>query len=302
MYCSDTRSENTGTLPISTPGAIVTSCSRTTRMGTSMPYGARNGLGPDAGRHHDGVRDDLGAVGQPHAGDLVTLDQQPGHVGALPNSHACGTCRHGEGLRGLVRVAVAAARLPRERLERRQVGERPQPGDLGGVDLLGLHTDGPLCGKAFAQRVGIAFAHPDDVSGLTEPDVGAEDLLGLLEHLEADGGHRGQRADAVVAAHDAAGLSGHAGADGIAFGDHDVGDAALRQRPGRGGAFDAAADDHHIRGTHRPGIQSVPASGTRAIAAASIVTATRSSGSRWHTCALPQARAIVCASIVSTRR
>ena len=51
-----------------------------------------------------------------------------------------------------------------------------------------------------------------------------------------------------------------------------------------------------------PGIQSVPASGTRAIAAASMVTATRSSGSRCSTCALPQARAIVCASMVSTRR
>ena len=43
MYCRDTRSENTGTLPISTPGVIVTSCSRITRMGTSTPYGARNG-------------------------------------------------------------------------------------------------------------------------------------------------------------------------------------------------------------------------------------------------------------------
>mgnify|MGYP003694574319 CR=1 FL=1 len=53
---------------------------------------------------------------------------------------------------------------------------------------------------------------------------------------------------------------------------------------------------------HRPGIQSVPASGTLAIAAASMVTATRSSGSRCSTCALPQARAMVWASMVSTRR
>ncbi len=53
---------------------------------------------------------------------------------------------------------------------------------------------------------------------------------------------------------------------------------------------------------HAPGIQFVPASGTRAIAAASMVIATRSSGSRWHTCALPQARAMVWASMVSTRR
>src|SRR5262249_16050376 len=51
-----------------------------------------------------------------------------------------------------------------------------------------------------------------------------------------------------------------------------------------------------------PGIQSVPASGTRAIAAASTVSATRSSGSRLWRCDLPQARASVCASSVSTRR
>ena len=52
----------------------------------------------------------------------------------------------------------------------------------------------------------------------------------------------------------------------------------------------------------RPGIQFVPASGTRAIAAASMVSATRSSGSRLCTCDLPHARASVCASSVSTRR
>ena len=52
----------------------------------------------------------------------------------------------------------------------------------------------------------------------------------------------------------------------------------------------------------RLGIQPVPASGTRAIAAASIVSATRSSGSRLRTWDLPQARARVWASSVRTRR
>ena len=51
-----------------------------------------------------------------------------------------------------------------------------------------------------------------------------------------------------------------------------------------------------------PGIQSVPANGTRAIAAASMVSATRSSGSRLCRWLLPQARAMVCASSVSTAR
>lgn len=52
----------------------------------------------------------------------------------------------------------------------------------------------------------------------------------------------------------------------------------------------------------RPGIQLVPASGTRAIAAASIVSATRSSGSRLCTCDLPQARASVWVSSTKVRR
>ena len=52
----------------------------------------------------------------------------------------------------------------------------------------------------------------------------------------------------------------------------------------------------------KPGIQLVPASGTRAIAAASTVSATRSSGSRLCTCDLPQARASVCVSSVIVRR
>ena len=174
MYCRDTRSENTGTLADLDAGVDRHELFADHPDGDVDAVRRQERLGPDAGRHHHGVRGDLGAVGQPHAGDLVTLDQQPGHVGALKNSYTCGTCRHGERLRGPVGVAVAAARLPRERLERRQVRERPQPGDLGGVDLLGLHADGPLCGKAFAQRVGIAVADPDHVSRLAEPDVGAD--------------------------------------------------------------------------------------------------------------------------------
>ena len=48
--------------------------------------------------------------------------------------------------------------------------------------------------------------------------------------------------------------------------------------------------------------KSQPASGSPVIADASMVSATRSSGSRLWTCDLPQARASVCASSVSTLR
>lgn len=51
-----------------------------------------------------------------------------------------------------------------------------------------------------------------------------------------------------------------------------------------------------------PGTQLVPASGRRAIAAASTVNATRSSRSRWCTFCFPQARAMVVSSMLSVFR
>ena len=73
-----------------------------------------------------------------------------------------------------------------------------------------------------------------------------EELLGVLEHLESDGRHRGERADAVVAPDDAAGLARHSRPDGVAFGDKHIGDTALRQRPRGRRALDAAADDDDV--------------------------------------------------------
>src|SRR5439155_25258597 len=82
-----------------------------------------------------------------------------------------------------------------------------------------------------------------------------------------------------------------------------VGHAEMRQQKAD---LVAIARDRRVVELHhdpfRPGIQSVPASGTRAMAAASTVSATRSSGSRLWTCDLPHARASVCVSSVSTRR
>src|SRR5918994_6410662 len=70
----------------------------------------------------------------------------------------------------------------------------------------------------------------------------------------------------------------------------------------RGGERALEAQREPAHGPFAPGIQSVPASGTLAIAAASTVSATRSSGSRLWTCDFPHARASVCVSSVRTRR
>lgn len=179
-----------------------------------------------------------------------------------------------------------------------------------------------LRGHVGLQRPDVLGAHADEVSALPEPDVLPPYLLGLFEQLEALPRHRGQRRDAVVAADDAARLARAAGADGVPLQHEHVADAALREGPRHGHALDAAADDDDVddaaadetaqtgqfgcagRPVHgvTPGIHDVPASGTRAIAAASTVSATRSSGSRWWTSALPQARASMVVSMVSARR
>ena len=131
----------------------------------------------------------------------------------------------------------------------------------------------------------------------------AEDLLGLLEHLQSDGGHRGKRTDPVVAPDDPAGLAGHPRRDGIAFGHNDVRDAALAQRPRSGRTLDAAADDDDVRGlVTRPG--DPVGAGQRHPGHRRRLDGHRDQvlGLEVQTCALPHARAMVWASMVSTRR
>lgn len=139
--------------------------------------------GPDTGGDDDGACRDPGAVDQLDTGDSVPVDDQPGHGGALVDSYPGGSGRHRERLRGLVGVAVPAAGLPPERRERFQIGPRPHLGHFGSVDLLGLHPDLALGGQALAQVVDVGCPDTDDIAGLPEPDVGAEVLLGVLEHL-----------------------------------------------------------------------------------------------------------------------
>ena len=67
-------------------------------------------------------------------------------------------------------------------------------------------------------------------------------------------------------------------------------------------ASSLAPRSRHLYAGGSPGIQFVPASGTFAIAAASTVSATRSSGSRLWTLDLPHARARAVSSIVIALR
>ena len=106
-------------------------------------------------------------------------------TGALPDSDTRGPRRHRERLGGLIarrHTRRGPPRRTRRRASRSAYGH--SRADVGGVDLLGLHADGALGGKALAQRLHVLLADADDVSGLPEADVVAEQLLGVLEHLE----------------------------------------------------------------------------------------------------------------------
>ena len=87
-------------------------------------------------------------------------------------------------------------------------------------------------------------------------------------------------------------------------GDRRLGDGAARDDEQHRAGDPGGGLRGHRRVAHRwaPGIQSVPASGTLAMAAASMVSAARSSGSRLCTSDLPQARASMVTSMVSARR
>jgi hypothetical protein len=117
--------------------------------------------------------------------------------------------------------------------------------DFAVVDVLGMHAAGALVGHRGVQGGDVVLGDPDDVAGLVEPDVGSEDLLGVLEQVQAPRRHRREGGDPVMAAHHAGGL---AGADGVAFEDDDVGDAAPGQCPGGDAAFESTADDDDLGG------------------------------------------------------
>ena len=128
-----------------------------------------------------------------------------------------------------------------------------------------------------------------DTRSCDSPDSAPRISRRAFEDRQGVPGHGGQRPDAVVAAHDAAGLAGPARPDGGPVQHQHVAHAQLDQGAGGAQPGDPGPDDddvgrlgHGHRGVAggQPGIQLVPARGTLAIAAASTVRAARSSGSR----------------------
>ncbi len=163
-------------------------------------------------------------------------------------------------------------------------------------------------GQVGLERGDVLRPDRDQVAGLAEPGVVAEHLGRVLEDGERVPGESGKGADPVVAPDDPARLAGSPRAEQAPLENGDLPHPELDECPRRAQPGHAAADDHDVGGVppchngSAPGIQPVPASGTCAMAAASTVRAARSSGSRWWTSDLPQARASAVTSMVVARR
>ena len=98
----------------------------------------------------------------------------------------------GEPLGGLIGVSVAAAFFPCEGCEWLQIGYRPKFLDVVVTDVFGAHADGELRVHGGTDRLDVLWTDPDDVTRLMKAHVYAEYFFGVLEQVEAAGGHRGQ--------------------------------------------------------------------------------------------------------------
>ena len=146
----------------------------------------------------------------------------------VPPASACGT-REGQGR--LVPVAVPAAGLVGKRGEVVEASRWPQL--TGGVvaHQLDLDAEFLLHGHVGTQRSVVRSAHADQVAGPCVPRRRTEDLGRVLEDGQGVPGHGGQGGDAVVAAHDAAGLAAPPEADGGALEHEHIGRATLDEGP-----------------------------------------------------------------------
>src|SRR5262245_17216191 len=189
---------------------------------------------------------------------------------------------------------IAAFLLLLEGLRRRRhVVEDPVPRD-GDVRLVAvLLEEHPLQRLRPVVRVSRHVRSP--VGEVPEDRVGLSEAAAVLQHHRGDAEARVEIAENLLAVRPV-----HDGERPAFVLDAEEGEeepnlvTVARDRR-------VVEDDGH-QSPFVPGIQSVPASGTLAMAAASTVRATRSSGSRLWTWDLPQARARVCVSSVRTRR
>ena len=207
-------------------------------------------------------------------------------------------------------VAVPAARLVGELGKVVETGGRPELARDVVADQLHLNAQVLVHGDVGPQGSEVLGAHPDEVTRAAVAGGCAEDLRRVLEDGQRPPGHGGEGGDAVVATHDAARLAAATGAHGVALEHDHVPHTELGQGARRAESRHAATDHHDVGRAGRshgdevgqPGIQLVPARGILAMAAASTVSAARSSGSRWCTEDLPQARVSAVTSMVRARR
>ena len=180
---------------------------------------------------------------------------------------------------------------------------------VGGSEQLHLDPQPLVHGHVGAQRSLVLRPDCHQVASPMKAGVGPEHLGGVLQYFERAPGHGGQGPDTVVTPDHAARLAGTSRPDGGALQHHHLAGSEFGQGPSRTQSGYSSADHDDVGGLvdahppdRSPGIQSVPARGTWAMAEASMVNAARSSGSRWWTSDFPQARARAVTSMVMARR
>src|SRR5258707_912771 len=143
MYCRETRSENTGsraTAALGTPGEIITICSRTTRMGTSIPHGVKRSR----------VHTPVATTTLPAATSVPSASRTP--VARSPSSS-----------RSVIAVPEAGGLPPEKGL-----GPPKAPEPEGGPRGQGAHAV-----VAGADAGGLALHPRPDGAALDDEDVGA---------------------------------------------------------------------------------------------------------------------------------
>ena len=264
------------------PAAESTSriCARWVRMGRTSPTPATK-----PGDHGPAATTTWSAsIRSPSASSTPTVRSPPSEQ-RPPGCAGAGARRSGgrprEGQCGLMAVAVAAPYLVGKGGDVVEAGLGPQLTGGQMVDLLDVDAQLPLHRHIGPEGVGVRLAHSHEVTGAAVAGVLAQPVDTAGQDGQGAPGHGGQGANAVVAPHHAARPASAARAHDIAIDHEHVVHPALGQGAGCAQP-DHAGPDHHDRcAVPHPGIQSVPASGTLAMAAASTVSAARSSGSRW---------------------
>src|SRR5207248_7032524 len=163
---------------------------------------------------------------------------------------AGGVGERGDDLDGL---DVAGLALEGGQLVLGQVRPRVDVPQLRGRHRADLDAELLLEGEVGFEAGAVALVDDDDHAGAGEHGRAADDVVEVLEEVQALAGHAHGQGVGVVLADDGPGLAAGAGAEEGPFEEDDPAGAAAGQAVGDAGADDAAAHDEQVTGVRHEG-------------------------------------------------